>query len=63
MRSTHLLPTVQPVYVPLEIELSSPAIPALGDVNHAGSVLRPVASVSKVGLSVVGGQAWSLAGL
>lgn len=41
--------TVQPVYVPLEIELSSPAIPALGDVNHAGSVLRPVASVSKVG--------------
>lgn len=66
MPSAPLLRTVQPVYVPLEIELSSPAIPALGDVNHAGSVLRPVASVSKVGYKC-GGRAgldsgWAVTG-
>ena len=45
----------QPVYVPLQIELGGTAVPALGDGQHVGSVLRPVASVSKVGL---GSSAW-----
>ena len=50
---THLrLPcaVLQPVYVPLQIELSGAAVPTLGDGQHVGSVLRPVSSVSKVRL-------------
>jgi len=49
----------QPVYVPLQIELSGAAVPALSDGQHVGSVLRPVASVSKVRLAL--GLNWAAA--